>query len=281
MLPLKRILFPVDFSDRCRYMLRGVQLLAEQFNAHVTLFHAYQWMYGEFPQEQRLAAESSLVQFLPPGFGSIKTRTVVQECGGRSGNGTAECILNYARRDDSDLIMMPTHGHRLIPQLLLGSVTAKVLEEADCPVWTDSHMDRPSSEEGGRVVCAVDLSDQPAAGRVLRTAREWAEARRAQLVAVHAVSSVAAYVGGGMPFWGDPERASRESMTDLLKIAGVSAEIVVGVGEPAGIVEQTAAARQADLVIVGRGRPGRVGVSRFGSVAYSIVRHAPCPVLSV
>ncbi len=35
-----------------------------------------------------------------------------------------------------DLIMMPTHGGRHFRSLLIGSVTAKVLHDVRCPVWT-------------------------------------------------------------------------------------------------------------------------------------------------
>jgi hypothetical protein len=50
-------------------------------------------------------------------------------------------ITDYAQEQGADLIMMPTHGYRTFRSLLLGSVTAKVLHDAACPVWTGVHVE--------------------------------------------------------------------------------------------------------------------------------------------
>ena len=38
---------------------------------------------------------------------------------------------------------MPTHGFGPLRRFLLGSVAAKVLHDAQCPVWTSVHTDAP------------------------------------------------------------------------------------------------------------------------------------------
>src|SRR3981189_1517415 len=52
-------------------------------------------------------------------------------------------ITDFARKQRVDLIMMPTHGYGPFRSLLLGSVAAKVLHDAECPVWTAAHADEP------------------------------------------------------------------------------------------------------------------------------------------
>jgi hypothetical protein len=72
-------------------------------------------------------------------------------------------IVDAARRWGADLLMMPTHGRGTFRRLLLGSVTAKVLHDLECPVWTDVHSETaPPIEEihCRRILCAVDLSEQ-------------------------------------------------------------------------------------------------------------------------
>src|SRR5262249_14134752 len=45
-------------------------------------------------------------------------------------------IVEEASKEKADLIVMGTHGHRGIGHLLLGSVAAKVVRMAGCPVLT-------------------------------------------------------------------------------------------------------------------------------------------------
>jgi len=42
--------------------------------------------------------------------------------------------------EKAELIIMPSHGYTF-DQLLLGSVTAKVLHGSECPVSTGAHME--------------------------------------------------------------------------------------------------------------------------------------------
>jgi universal stress protein A len=43
-------------------------------------------------------------------------------------------IVQYARQNDVDLIVMGTHGRSGLSHLLLGSVAEKVIRKAHCPV---------------------------------------------------------------------------------------------------------------------------------------------------
>src|SRR2546430_1656501 len=71
-------------------------------------------------------------------------------------------IADYAQDQGADLIMMPTHGYGVFRSLLLGSVTAKVLHDAACPVWTGVHVEEtpPASAEFANIMCAVDLTEK-------------------------------------------------------------------------------------------------------------------------
>ena len=61
----------------------------------------------------------------------------------------SEVITKYAAEHGTDLIMMPTHGYGVFRGLLLGSVTAKVLHDAVCPVWTAVHVEETPPIFGG------------------------------------------------------------------------------------------------------------------------------------
>jgi nucleotide-binding universal stress UspA family protein len=48
----------------------------------------------------------------------------------------AEAIVRLARRDRADLIVIGTHGRSGLGRLFMGSVAARVLQLARCPVLT-------------------------------------------------------------------------------------------------------------------------------------------------
>jgi nucleotide-binding universal stress UspA family protein len=64
-----------------------------------------------------------------------------------------------------------------------------------------------------------------------------------------------------------------------VRALGVDAEVMSPTGAPGEVVAQIARERAAELIVVGT--HGHTGISRFllGSVATSILRHAPCDVL--
>jgi nucleotide-binding universal stress UspA family protein len=45
-------------------------------------------------------------------------------------------ICEVAEQVSADLIVMGTHGRKRLAQLLLGSVAARTLQQASCPVLT-------------------------------------------------------------------------------------------------------------------------------------------------
>jgi len=75
--------------------------------------------------------------------------------------------------------------------------------------------------------------------------------------------------------------ARRQLEVVAASIADLPVEIHAVVGEPAQAIVAMARECRADLIVMGT--QGRSGVSRMllGSVAELVLRHAPCPVLTV
>ena len=143
----QHILFPVDFSDRCYAVRSFVKSMADQFHSKLTLMHIvhvptgwYGGLDGGYPMVyDRPAIEEAARKELKAMFPlSDKVETVI-----RMGEPATE-ITEFAERNHVDLIMMPTHGYGKFRGLLLGSVTAKVLHDAKCAVWTAAHSEGPS-----------------------------------------------------------------------------------------------------------------------------------------
>src|SRR5579863_9018491 len=149
MADIKHIVFPVDFSDRCLGAVPFVQGMASRYGAKVTLIHVVHPFYpGGLegpaiidPEELLRDARSRLYASMANQFPEVKVESVIQI------GDPATFIADFVKTNNVDLVMMPSHGYGPFRQLLLGSVTAKVLHDVQCPVWTSAHSgDAPGGE---------------------------------------------------------------------------------------------------------------------------------------
>lgn len=276
---LKHILFPVDFSPVCAAVVPAVAAMARQFCAKVSLLHALD-THDELPEQQRERAafyQDKLAQFSPQAFEGLAVERVLLH--GRP----AEAIVDYARRWHADLIMMPTRGHTRFRQLLLGSVTAGVLHDAQCPVWTSAHAEQipAAGVEYKRIVCAIDLGARSAG--VLKCADFFAAKFGAELHVVHSVQAVDPRLASAVAHRAHAYliETAQEKYGKLAKELGLRVPIEI-LEEPELIppIVRAAERLKADLLVIGRGViQGFLG--RLRSNAHELIRTSPCPVLSV
>ena len=144
MLSIQRILFPVVFTDPSRHVVRQAAWLARRFHAEMVLLHVVtplSYPAGILESGDEITvrdlhariiqrAEQDLDQAFRSDLAGIATTRVLLR------GDPAHEIVKTARDRNIDLIVMPTHGHGAFFRFLLGSVTAKVLHESHCPVWT-------------------------------------------------------------------------------------------------------------------------------------------------
>src|ERR1700737_1181893 len=191
MTTIQNILFPVDFSPSCVAMAAYVKSAAAMFSAKVTLVYVfdlyshdalqlYVRSLSEVAEEQENLARDKLDSFL-------KSEFPIGECPRILLSGVAATqITQLARTNGFGLIIMPTHAG-LFRRMLLGSTTAKVLNDADCPVLTTQHAESisPRQLQHREWVCAIGLDSD--AQRVLRYASQAAKDVRANLTLVHVI----------------------------------------------------------------------------------------------
>jgi len=180
-----------------------------------------------------------------------------------------------------DLIMMPTHGFGLFRALLIGSVTAKVLHDTKCPVWTATHAEEQRSSPVPRtVLCAVDGS--PETVPLMRWAGGFCKTIGAVLKMVHVVPPISDWLA--LPTERDlQEQVRHEARTQLeaqQEESGIQAPLRIVVGKVVETVCEEAHQDGADLILIGRGSIQST-LGRLRTHAYGIVRQSPCPVLSV
>jgi len=285
-----KILLPVDFSERSVGAARYVRLLAERSQAEAILLHVavpapFQlgpMEMASMPIPDLYRSQMELFQKDLDGLreselGGIRTRTVVLE------GDPAARIVEFAHREEAGLIVMPTHGYGPFRRFILGSNTAKVLHDADCPVWTGIHIADapPKAIELRNILCAVDLGPQSL------PALAWADWLRQLFSARLSVLHVTAAVPPS-----ENEEAQRASLRwaaekELRRVAEAAGGLPAGVGdflveagEPAQAICSAAARHKADVLVIGRGSAAGV-FGRLRTNAYAIIRQSPCPVVSV
>src|SRR3984893_11662131 len=190
---ITNILFPVDFSASCVAMASYVKRAATLFGAKVSLMYVFDpashngfELYlirgsEEIAEEHQTIGRDRLNSFLQAEFPiSEHPRIVVA--------GDAATQIAEVAKNGFDLIIMPTHAG-IFRRMLIGSTTAKVLNDADCPVLTSRHAQTiaPRPLEHREWLCAVGLRSN--SERVLRFASQVAAHAHGKLSIIHAVQS--------------------------------------------------------------------------------------------
>ena len=292
---MKHILLPVDFTPRTHVAVRYAAVLAGRIDASLTLLHVLPpvnpaWELagggggGILVQEalgrQKDDAERKLNVYLADELQHFEVERILAE------GDPALTILDYAHSKGVDLIVMPTRGCGVFRRFLLGSVTAKVLHDARCPVLTTQHAEDVQPDFGWElrsVLCAVN----PGSGdeEAMHWAHGLASVFGAQLSIVHTLPSFALrpetyYLESDIGrVLAQDMRERIEKMLSAAGIVNVPIYIQNG-GSVARGVRSVAQDHRADLVVIGHSlENGNRG--RLRTDAYAIIRESPCPVASV
>jgi nucleotide-binding universal stress UspA family protein len=282
------ILFPVDFSERSHAAAPFVLSMAHHYGAKVILLHAiqpppplYAGMNTVYPETFDFGDAQKVIGTRLREFAENELPKVEIGCTVEVGD-PANTITEYATVNHMDLIAIPTHGYGVFRRMLLGSATAKVLHDAHVPVWTSAHAPEPSHRAHPKprhILAALNL--KPESRHTLEVALQLAGDSGATLEMVHA-----AHEGEITPL--NPENrmhdvlvaAARAQLVKVHEEAGAEVEILTDGNDVAKVVRSIALRKRIDLIVIGRGRIQDT-FGQLGKNVYSIIREAPCPVLSV
>jgi len=144
MIVLKRILVCTDFSPASQVALDYGRNVARTFGASLRVVHVVENMearyyvdagYIPLPDLQKHAEEAA----------RRKLATVVTDDDRKSlhaestilrSTAPARAIVNYAKDEAIDMIVVGTHGRGGVSRVLLGSIAERVVRTAPCPVLT-------------------------------------------------------------------------------------------------------------------------------------------------
>ena len=138
---MKRILTPVDFSGITDSVVSAAKTLALSQNARIVLVNIIQppIITAEYaPYLENIAeiislSERSVAKQLARLEMQLKDEGVMAETLMFNGD-PVKIILDQAREQEADYIVMGSHGHTAFYDLLVGSTTHGVMLKAPCPV---------------------------------------------------------------------------------------------------------------------------------------------------
>jgi nucleotide-binding universal stress UspA family protein len=200
----------------------------------------------------------------------------------------ASVVVDEAQRMGADVVVAGSRGHGPIASLVLGSVSAELVDQAQSPVLVA----RKSTLE--RVLFATDRSSSASDAEALLSS--WPIFRNAVVRVVSVAEVVRPWHTGIAPtmyrqvmesYARDLDVAKSQSAAiagdaaDRLRKAGLTADHVSRVGDAAAEIVDEASTWSADLVVLGS--RGLTGLKRvvLGSVARNVLQGSEASVLIV
>ncbi|MEF8816357.1 MAG: universal stress protein [Salinibacter sp.] len=288
MLVVSRVLVPHDFSEASARVLPHGLALAAKMRARLYVLHVTDRDDTPYPARDLRAIREELRE---AGVASEEAlRAVHIEGVSRKDGGVAETIHRFADEEEIDLIAQGTRGRRGPRRVLMGSVAEAVIRGADRPVLTlrgEEAEVPPVPGQMERLLVPVDFSEN--AREAGRTAAEWARLYDAQVDLLHVVTGTSAPPPDQEPSAHDepgagPETSARRALARMgrtLGALGVPVAVHVRTGTAASAINKFVEDHDTDFIVMST--QGRTGIERvlLGSVAEAVIRHVPCPVLTV
>lgn len=292
MLRIEKILCPVDFSEYSIKAYDYAQSLAQHYGAKLLLQHVVQPMTSAYPYYAFPDALNEVFWNLETRAGEQLSEFVAQ----RKSDGfkterfvhkgtVPDCILAFAGSQETDLIVMGTHGRHGFDHLTMGSVTEKVLRKAHCPVLVVRKTSHDFVSPGDaaepvrlkKILYCTDFSDY--SSRALTYALSLAMEYNAELTLLHVLEDVPPtddFQAGMAEIARKLEELAPPEARDWCKISSA-----VRIGIPYQQILQIASESETDLVIMGvRGR-NAVDLALFGSTTHRVIQLGNSPVLAV
>jgi nucleotide-binding universal stress UspA family protein len=147
-----KILVPTDFSADAEHAIRAASELSRIYSAPLTLIHVYDLVAYPLPEGYVMYTSEQLARM----WAEFEKRLARAQSDARDAGAvqpetrllqglTAAEIVRFAKEGGYDLIVMGTHGRSGLARVLLGSVAARVVQTAACPVLTMKRRERTES----------------------------------------------------------------------------------------------------------------------------------------
>ena len=293
MAAIQNIIVPTDLSEPSRAAVARAAWIARLEGAAIHLVHALRFpmvggpydvsVPGAVWQEVRRGVREELEKIRKDleASGIASVSAVVSEA-----VDPFEPIEAAIQEKDADLVVMGTHGYGGIQKALLGSVAARTVRQASCPVLAVKGDEQAASAPIRRILVPIDFSEPADAAVAL--AAGLAKTAGASLEILHAVDFAPEYAAHLPADAMEIEEKMRSVGTERLEgiardLQGSGVEVALHIVRDAPVNAIRAEAERLDVDLIVMGTHGRRGVSHLllGSVAERTLQTAPCSVLCV
>ncbi len=283
-IPMRHILVASDFSAASESALTTALAIARRYGSKVTLAHvfrpeAYHSLAAEARQRAlddawREAQRQIMDQLIAGRLSGIANEVIVEQ-----GENIWEVLARLIRTRNVDMVVVGTRGRTGIRKMLMGSVAEDIFRQAPCPVMTvgPKLVGEPSVEDPKKILFATGFAGHSlaAGGWALSLAQH----HQAQLLLLHVITTPMEASGR--------EQATREAQQRLRGLVPPEVQLpsppecLVEFGTAAEGILRVVGQHQPDLIVLGiRQQEGFARRVKWAT-AYEVVRHAPCPVLTV
>ena len=194
-------------------------------------------------------------------------------------------IIQVAKEENVDLLVIGTHGRAGVERVILGSVAERLVRKAGCPVMVIKGRKYAGFK---RIIVPIDFSD--CSRKALEYAIATARSHNSRLTILHVYdeSFVEPYINAA-----NSEEEADEIMKEIelvnetkydeflktIDFSGVECDKLLIKGIPEIQIVESVMAHQADLVVMGT--HGRAGIKHIliGSTAEEVVRTVHCDII--
>ena len=266
----RTIVHPTDFSDASAVAFVHELRIALATRALLYLVHVAESEssdeYDGFPHVRQLLARWSLMNESDPSEAVGKLGIKVAKIGLKP-HDPPGALLHFLKEHPSDLIVLSTHGRDGVAHWLRGSIAEELsravkLSTLFVPPAARGFVDQNTGKINlSQVLVPVDHSPSPAAA--LGAISEFVNSTMEQEAKIELL-----HIGESVPLI--------RSISD-----GAIVPVALRTGDVVGTILKAAEAQQADLIAMPTaGHQGFLDAVR-GSTSERVLRHAPCPVLTI
>ncbi len=141
---ITHIIVPVDLEQHTEKLVNFAIGIAGKLDCEITFFHGVEYAATSLPYMGEMAMGSFSYDdytFARVDQARKKLDEIVKKCEGKCKKCSSKVatgdvvdeIIEYAKDQKADMIIIGTHGRRAIEKILLGSVAERVIKRAHCP----------------------------------------------------------------------------------------------------------------------------------------------------